>query len=126
MTAKPIENRGTIDADEFAALCNLFHVTHCDQHDPTPQEAGDVLYFGAMPVVCDHSRLMARAVMAYLGLRFAEGQPVHRPGSGCRFADELGNCEFHDRRSANELVNEAKAAMLNGEGSLVYADEELA
>jgi hypothetical protein len=116
------ENRGTITGDEFAALCNLFHVPSCDKADLTPGQAGDVVYFRAMPVVCDESRMLARALMAYLGLRFAGGQPVHEPGSGCRFADEQGNCEFHDMRFANTLVDEVRAAMLNGEGSLEQAD----
>ena len=111
--------RSTVDADEFAALCNLFHTTHCDEFDPTAEQIGDIVYHHANPMVCDHSRLIARAVMAYLGLRFAdEGQPAHQPGSGCKFADEDGNCDFHDVRGANELVNEVRAAMLNGDGSL--------
>lgn len=93
------ENRGTIGAGEFAALCNLFCLTHCGGHDPTPQHAGDVLYFHGYPMVCDHSRTMARAVMAYLGLTF--GDPA-----------------------ADELVSEVKAAMLNGEGSLPDFDDE--
>lgn len=111
-------SRGAIDDDEFAALCNLFHVLACDKADLTPGQVGDIVYYRAMPVVCDESRTLARAVMAYLGLRFAGEQPRHKPGSGCRFADEQGNCEFHDLRFANTLVDEAKAAMLNGEGSL--------
>jgi hypothetical protein len=119
-----IENRGTVSDEEFAALCNLFHAVSCDKAELTPAEIGDIVYYHGCPMVCDESRTLARAVMAYLGLRFAEGQPRHKPGSGCRFADEQGNCEFHDNRFANEIVNEVKAAMLNGEGSLVYADEE--
>jgi hypothetical protein len=116
--------RGTIDSGEFAALCNLFCATHCQHLDPTPAQAGDILYFHADPMVCDHSRLIARAVMAYLGLRFAGSQPRHEPGSGCRYADPDGNCDFHDVRGADELVNEVHAAMLNGQGSLPDSDNE--
>jgi hypothetical protein len=117
-------NRGTINAGEFAALCNLFHVLSCDKQDLTAGQVGDIVYHDAAMVVCDESRMLARALMAYLGLRFAEGQPRHAPGSRCRFADELGNCEFHDLRFANTLVGEVRAAMLNGKGSLTYADDE--
>lgn len=117
-------NRGTIDGEQFAALCNLFHAISCDKASLTIPEIGDIVYYRACPMVCDESRTLARAVMAYLGLRFAEVQPVHEPGTGCRFADELGNCEFHDQRSANEIVNEVKAAMLNGQGSLPDFDDE--
>lgn len=92
-------NRGTVGAEEFAALCNLFCSTHCSDVDPTPQQAGDILYFGANRTVCDHSRLMARAVLAYLGIG----------------VDVLGG---------QELINETKAAMLNGKGSLPDADDE--
>lgn len=92
-------DRGTIDAEgeQFGALCNLFDATHCCQIDPTPQEAGDILYFGANRTVCDHSRLITRAVLAYLGI--TTGDPV-----------------------ADELISETKAAMLSGEGSLEAAD----
>lgn len=91
--------RGTIDAGQFAALCNLFHTTHCDRVDPTPQQIGDVMYFHNNPVVCDHSRLIARAVCAYLGIRF-------------------------DDPRADELVSEVHAAMRNGEGAFdVYVVE---
>ena len=120
----PAQNRGTIDDGEFAALCNLFHVISCDKQALSAGEIGDIVYYDANPVVCDESRTLARAVMAFLGLRFAGGQPRHQPGSGCRFADEQGNCEFHDTRFADEIVNEVKAAMLNGQGSLVYADDD--
>lgn len=120
-----ITHRGTIDSAEFAALCNLFCATHCQHIDPTAEQAGDILYFHADPTVCDHSRLIARAVMAYLGLQFAEkDQPIHKAGSGCKFADEHGNCDFHDVRGANELVNEIRAAMLNGQGTLPDGDDE--
>lgn len=120
------EHRGTVDAEQFGALCNLFHLLSCEKAGTlTTEQVGDIVYYHAYPVVCDESRTLARAVMACLGLRFAEYQPVHEPGSGCRFADELGNCEFHDQRSANEIVNETKAAMLNGQGSLPdFEDEE--
>ena len=91
-----ITNR-TIDAAQFAALCNLFCATHCHQIDPTPGQAGDILYYHAAPMVCDHSRLVARAVLAFLGIR--TGDPV-----------------------ADELISEVHAAMRNGEGSL--PDEE--
>jgi hypothetical protein len=88
-----ITRRGTVDASEFAALCNLFHTTHCDEFDPTAEQIGDILYHHANPMVCDHSRLIARAVLAYLGI--TSGDPA-----------------------ADELINETRAAMLNGEGSL--------
>ena len=92
-------HRGTIDAGEFAALCNLFCATHCQQVDPTAEQAGDILYFHADSMVCDHSRLIARAVLAYLGIGFGDPQ-------------------------VDELVNEVHAAMLNGEGSLPDEDDE--
>jgi hypothetical protein len=89
----------TIDAGQFAALCNLFHTTHCDEIDLSAAEAGDVLYFRANPMVCDHSRLIARAVLAYLGI-----------GTG-----DL---------SADEIINEVGAAMVNGQGSLPDPDDD--
>jgi len=92
--------RGTVDAEQFAALCNLFHTTHCDQIDPTADQIGDVMYFHNNPMVCDHSRLIARAVLAYLGIRF--GDPA-----------------------ADELVSEVHAAMRNGEGTFdVYVGDD--
>ncbi len=90
--------RGTIDAGQFAALCNLFDATHCCQIDPTPEQIGDILYFGANRTVCDHSRLIARAVLAYLGIR--SGIP-----------------------EADELISEVHAAMRNGEGSLPITED---
>jgi len=92
-------NRVTVDAEQFGALCNLLHTTHCEQADLTVQEAGDILYFGANRMVCDHSRLMTRAILAYLGISV-------------------------DIPEAQELIHETKAAMLNGEGSLEDAEEE--
>ena len=90
---------GLIDADKFGALCNLFCLAHCDSEtELTAEQAGDVLYFRANPMVCDHSRLMTRAVLAYLGLR--TGDPA-----------------------ADELISEVHAAMRNGEGSLPDADD---
>lgn len=80
----------TVTAGQFAALCNLLHTTHCEQQDLSPAEIGDILYCGGNRNVCDHSRTAARAIMAYLGLRFAGSQPAHEPGSGCRFADPAG------------------------------------
>lgn len=77
-----------VNDEQFAALCNLFHTIICEKAELSPAEIGDIVYYGANRVVCDESRDMARAVMAYLGLRFAGGQPRHEPGSGCRFADE--------------------------------------
>jgi hypothetical protein len=94
-----ITRRGTIDAGEFGALCNLFCATHCDHLDPTAEQAGDILYFDAAPMVCDHSRLITRAVLAYLGITI--GDPA-----------------------ADELINEIRAAMLNGEGSFSYKEED--
>lgn len=85
--------RGTIDASQFAALCNLFHTVHCEQDPLTAEQAGDVMYHHANPMVCDESRLIARAVLAYLGIR--TGIP-----------------------EADELISEVHAAMRNGEGSL--------
>lgn len=90
--------RGTIDVNQFAALCNLFCATHCGDTDPTAEQAGDILYYNAYPVVCDHSRLMTRAVLAYLGIR--TGDPA-----------------------ADELISEIHAAMRNGEGSLPDAED---
>jgi len=90
--------RGTIDAAQFAALCNLFDATHCQELDLTAQQAGDVLYYRANPMVCDHSRLIARAVLAYLGITF--GDPA-----------------------ADELISEVHAAMRNGEGSLPIPED---
>jgi hypothetical protein len=87
----------TIDAGQFAALCNLFCAAHCGGTDPTPEQAGDILYHRAYPVVCDHSRLMARAVLAYLGIGF--GDPA-----------------------VDEIIHEVRAAMLNGKGSLPDGD----
>jgi hypothetical protein len=84
---------GTIDAEQFAALCNLLHTAHCEQADLTAGEAGDIMYFRANPMVCDESRNLARIVLAYLGIR-----------TGIREADEL--------------ISEVHAAMRNGEGSL--------
>ena len=112
-----------VDDDKFAALCNLFHTISCDKQELTPAEIGDILYYRGNPVVCDESRTTARAVMAYLGLRFAgEGQPRHEPGSGCRFADEHGNCDFHDIRHANALVDEMESMMRAGDGALSYRE----
>lgn len=90
----------TVDADQFAALCNLFCLVQCDGADElTAGQIGDVLYFRANPVVCDQSRLMARAVLAFLGFR--NGDPA-----------------------ADELISEVHAAMRNGEGSLPDVGEE--
>jgi hypothetical protein len=115
-------HRDAVDDEQFAALCNLFHTISCDKQELTPAEIGDVLYYRANPVVCDESRPAARAVMAYLGLRFAGGQPRHEPGSGCRFADEQGNCDFHDMRHANALVDEMESMMRAGDGALSYRE----
>jgi len=93
-----VTQRGTVDAAQFAALCNLFDATHCCQIDPTPEQAGDILYYGANRSVCDHSRMIARVVLAYLGIRF--GDPV-----------------------ADELVSEVHAAMRNGEGTLPIPED---
>lgn len=87
----------TVGADQFAALCNLFCYagcgTGCGPAALTPEQAGDILLYRAHPMVCDHSRLMARAVLAYLGFR--TGTP-----------------------EADEIIAEVHAAMRNGEGSL--------
>jgi hypothetical protein len=89
----------TVDADQFAALCNLLCLVQCDSaNDLTAEQIGDVLYFRANPVVCDQSRLMARAVLAFLGLR--NGDPA-----------------------ADELISEVHAAMRNGKGSLPDGDD---
>jgi len=82
-----------VDAGQFTALCNLFCLTGHGETELTAEQAGDVLYFRAHPVVCDDSRLMTRAVLAYLGFR--TGIP-----------------------EADELISEVHAAMRNGEGSL--------
>ena len=108
-----------VDDDKFAGLCSLFHTIICDQRELTPAEIGDILYYRANAVVCNESRDAARAVMAYLGLRFAGGgQPRHKPGSGCRFADEHGNCDFHDIRHADALVDHMENLMRAGDGAL--------
>ena len=60
----------TVDAAQFAALCNLFCLLQCNGADElTAEQIGDTLLYGAHRVACDHSRLMARAVLAYLGFR---------------------------------------------------------
>lgn len=114
----PAARRDTVDSAQFAALCNLFHLIRCDKEELTPAEVGDVLYYRGNPVVCDESRDLARAILAYLGLRFAGSQPVHEPGSGCRFSDEDGNCDFHDVRHANTLVDQMENMMRAGDGAL--------
>lgn len=81
------------NTDQFGALCNLFHTTHCEQRDPTAKQVGDILYYDANRTVCDHSRLITRAVLAYLGI--ATGEP-----------------------GADELIADVNAAMRNGKGSL--------
>lgn len=94
----PADTR-TIDADQFGALCNLFCLVQCNgANDLTAEQIGDVLLCGANRTVCDQSRLMARAVLAYLGLR--SGIP-----------------------EADELISEVHAAMRNGEGSLADEDD---
>lgn len=116
-------HRRTVDDDEFAALCNLFHTICCEKQELTPAKIGDILYYRGNPMVCDDSRAVARAVMAYLGLRFAGAQPRHEPGNGCRFADEHGNCDFHDIRHANALVDEMESMMRAGDGALSYHED---
>lgn len=95
----PTATTVSITAGQFAALCNLFHTTHCDHIDLTPRQIGDVLYYNANNTVCDHSRLVARAVMAYLGLEFA------------------------DEPEADVLVHQVRNAMLAGEGTMPHLDE---
>ena len=112
-----------VDDEQFAALCNLFHTIACEKAELSAAEIGDVLYYRGNPMVCDESRTVARAVMAYLGLRFAGGQPRHEPGSGCRFADEQGNCDLHDIRHADELVDEIEMEMRAGDGALSYQED---
>jgi hypothetical protein len=99
-------DRATVDADQFAALTNLLHVIGCWATLVDPEEAGDILYRDASPLVCDDCRMAARAILVYLGIRFAANQPVHEPGSGCRFAAEDGTCDFHDARHANANLDE--------------------
>lgn len=96
-------HRGIIDNGQFAALCNLFHTISCETAELTPAEIGDILYYRGNPMVCDNSRNIARAVMAYLGLRFAGGH---------------GNCDFHDIRHANALVDEMENLMRAGDGAI--------
>jgi hypothetical protein len=91
----------TVDADQFAALCNLFCFTSCGHvagEELAAEQIGDIMLYGAHRMVCDQSRLMARAVLAYLGIR------TGIPG-------------------ADELIAEVHAAMRNGEGSLPDADD---
>ena len=96
-----------IDAETFAALCNLLHSTHCDQMDLTAAEAGDVLLYGANRCVCDHSRLMARVILAYLGLQFAD--------------DESSRVDI---ASLNAHLAEIGAEMRLGQGALDIPDDD--
>ena len=82
-----------VDATQFAALCNLFCLVGHGGAELSAEEIGDVLYHHAYPMACDHSRLMTRAVLAFLGIR--NGDPA-----------------------ADELISEVHAAMRNGQGSL--------
>ena len=88
-----------IDAGQFAALCNLFHTIHCEEGELNAEQAGDIMYYRANPMVCDQSRLMTRVVLAYLGFR--TGTPA-----------------------ADELISEMHAAMRNGKGSLPDGENE--
>ena len=98
------------DGEQFAALTNLMYaVRHGYAGDA--EECGDILYRHEGPDVDDDSRTLARVLMAYFGIRFEGKQPVHAPASGCRFADEAGNCDFHDVRHANALVDEVASEM---------------
>ncbi len=54
--------------DKFTPLCNLLHTTHCERADIDVEQAGDILYYGANRSVCDHSRRIALAVFAWLGV----------------------------------------------------------
>ena|ERR1700749_3421379 len=86
--------RGTVDENEFADLCYLFHTIQCDQpRSLTAEQAGDILYYQRdFQMTCDQARLMTRVVLAYLGI-----------GTGIPEADEL--------------VRDVHAAMLSGEGA---------
>jgi hypothetical protein len=95
-----------VDSEQFAALCNLFHSLCCDRLDLTAGQAGDVLLYGANRVVCDESRLMARVVIAFLGLRFGGG-----------------DLSAADLAAVNAHLDEIARQMRAGEGSLT--DPEL-
>jgi hypothetical protein len=110
----PVPGSGTLDAAQFAALTNLMFAIRTG-HATSPAECGDILYRHAMPDVDDDTRMLARVIVAYFGYRFDDGgQPVHQPGSGCRFADPDGTCDFHDVRHANAGLDEITAEMLTG------------
>jgi hypothetical protein len=120
-----------VDAEQFAALCNLFHSLCCDRLDLTAEQAGDVLLYGANRVVCDESRLMARVVMAYLGISHAPYRPDHE----CAYAEDGDDAKctrcgkfrwaarWHAASDPNIAVAAVLAQMRAGEGSLT--DPEL-
>jgi hypothetical protein len=67
----------TINDDQFTALCNLLEAVLTWDEGPTILDCANLLYHdddGQM--TSDDSQLLARVIMAYLGLRFADDQPV--------------------------------------------------
>lgn len=112
--ADPAE-RNAAEASWFAALTNLMYAVAADAAR-SPAECGGILYRHAMPLVDDESRMRARVIMAWLDLRFTETQPIHEPGSGCRFADPAGNCEFHATGPTNELLDRIAGELAVGAG----------
>jgi hypothetical protein len=105
---KPVTS---IDEHQFAALTNFMWSVLADSA-ATPERCGDILYRHANPMVDDESRMLARVLMAYLGLRFDDpGLPRHEPGSGCVFAQPDGTCEYHAISHANAIVDEVAAEM---------------
>jgi hypothetical protein len=94
---------GTITVDQFSALTNLMYVLVSEDHpDITAAEIGDILYFDAYPISDDQALLLARAITAYLGLRF-EGE----------HADVF-----------NRLVREVDAEMKAGKGTIARLEDE--
>lgn len=91
----------TDSAEKFTGLCHLFETIDCGNATLTAAHAGDVLYYDANNTVCDQSRMLTRAVFAYLGLRIGD-------------------------QAADELIDDVDRAMRGGEGSLTrdYHEEQ--
>jgi hypothetical protein len=114
-------SRGTVSAEEFAALCNLFHTIACEHAEMRyATHIGDILYYGANRTVCDQSRRLARTTLAYLGLR-----------TGVPEADRLITHEEHLMRSgegtlARDRGNDDPWGELDElpEPGIVYTEEQ--
>ncbi len=99
-------SRGTVSAEEFAALCNLFHTIACEHAEMRyATHIGDILYYGANRTVCDQSRRLARTTLTYLGLRtgdpeadrlIAHEEHLMRSGAGTLARDRSDNDEEAD------------------------------